>query len=227
DFELPRGVDIRGKVIETPAGKPRAGVQAYFAPRRDNEVASRFQIQVGTYLAAVSAADGAFRLIVPPRPGHLLVDAKDPNFILKTTSVEELQTGKPGGQGRFHHEVVPLNLELKDSPRELEIKVRRGVTLRGTVLGLDGKPVPRGMLLCPRELLSAEPNEVGVIFPGGAPPHGLIVENGRFELPGCDPDRTYHVYLLDAMIHSGIMASRRLEVSSRKTLGGMMGEVDA
>jgi RNA polymerase sigma factor (sigma-70 family) len=227
DFELPRGVEIRGKVIETPAGKPRAGVQAYFAPRQDNEVASRYQIQVGTYLAAVSAADGSFRLIVPPGPGHLLVDAKDPNFILKTTSVEELQTGKPGGQGRFHHEVVPLNLELKDSPRELEIKVRRGVTLRGTVLGLDGKPVPRGMLLCPRELLSTDPNEVRIVFPGGSPPHGLIVENGRFELPGCDPDKTYRVYLFDAMFHSGVGAYRRLDASPRKTLGGMMGEVDA
>jgi RNA polymerase sigma factor (sigma-70 family) len=227
DFALPRGVEIRGKMIETPAGKPRAGVQAYFAPRRDNEVASRYQIQVGTYLAAVSAADGSFRLFVPPGPGHLLVDAKDPNFILKTTSVEELQTGKPGGQGRFHHEVVPLNLELKDSPRELEIKVRRGVTLRGTVLGPDGKPVARGMLLCPRELLSADPNYFRIVFPGGSPPHGLIVENGRFELHGCDPDKTYRVYLLDAMFHSGVGSYRRLDGTPRKTLGGMMGNVDA
>jgi RNA polymerase sigma factor (sigma-70 family) len=227
DFALPRGVEVRGKAIETPAGKPRAGVQVYFAPRRDNEVASRYQILVGSYLAAVSAADGSFRLIVPPGPGHLLVDAKDPNFILKTTSAEELQTGTPGGQSRFHHEVVPINLELKDSPRELEIKVRRGVTLRGTVLGPDGKPVARGMLLCPRELLSADPNEIRIVFPGGSPPHGLIVENGRFELPGCDPDKTYRVYLLDAMIHAGIYAGLRADAPFRKTLNGMMGEVDA
>ncbi len=165
---------------------------------------------------------------MPPGPGHLLVDAKDVNFILRTTSVEELQTGKPGGQPRFHHEVVPLNLELKDSPRELEIKVRRGVTLRGTVLGLDGKPVPRGMLICPRELLATDPNQVYVLFPGGSPPHGLILENGRFELPGCDPEKTYRVYLLDAMFRGGIMtAPRRLDGAFRKYLGGMMGEVEA
>src|SRR5262249_29416868 len=89
DFELPRGVEVRGKMTESPAGKRREGVQVYFAPRRDNEVASRYQILSGSYLSAVSAADGSFRLVVPPGPGHLLVDAKDPNFILRTTSAEE------------------------------------------------------------------------------------------------------------------------------------------
>ncbi len=47
DFALPRGVEIHGKVIEMPAGKPRKGVQVYFAPQRDNEVVSRYQVPAG------------------------------------------------------------------------------------------------------------------------------------------------------------------------------------
>jgi RNA polymerase sigma factor (sigma-70 family) len=227
DFSLPRGVEVRGKVVEAPSGKPRAGAAAYFVPQKDNATARANQLLVGLNWKAHSAADGSFRLVVPPGPGRLIVDTGDPNFITRTTSQEELLTGKPGGTPQFHHEVLPLSLQVQEGPKELEIKVRRGVTLRGTVLGLDGKPVPQGLLLCSRELLTTDPGEIRFIGADGVVPHGLMIVDGQFELPGCDPDKTYRVYLLDAMFRSGVMPARRLDAPLSRSLGGMVGEVEA
>src|SRR5205823_6184596 len=179
DFALPRGVEVRGKVVEKVSGKLREQVRIYFTPRKDNETARDNQLLIGSNWPAQSGADGSYRLVVPPGPGHLLVDAGDPDFISRSISQEELLTGKPGGPPRFHHEILPLNLQMQDEPKELAIKLRRGVTLRGTVLGLDGKPVPRGLLLCSRELLSTDPTEVRFVGAGGVVPHGLMIINGR------------------------------------------------
>src|SRR5262249_15215251 len=137
DLTLPRGVEVRGKVTEAASGKGCGQVKVSYFPQGDNETARKHQLLLGSYWPARTAADGSYPLVVPPGAGHLLVDPQDPDFIVRQTSRDEVQTGKPGGPTRFHHAVVPLNPAIKDGPKDLEIKLRRGVTLRGTVLGPD------------------------------------------------------------------------------------------
>jgi RNA polymerase sigma factor (sigma-70 family) len=216
DIALPRGVEIKATVTETPAGK--AGVKAtiYYVPQRDNEVAKTNPLLVGSYWPAHVLDDGSYRIVVPPGPGHLLVDAADPNLITRTITREEVLSGKPGGPTRFHAEVVALNPRLTDSPKALEIKLRRGVTLRGKVLGPDGKPVREGSVICPGELLRPEPGQPQIVSYGGPGPLVLPVKDGRFELPGCDPEKTYRVFVLDVPASPGRLndtpAGRRMVI---------------
>jgi hypothetical protein len=195
EFALPRGVEIRGKVVEAASGDPRPQARVFFTPRGDNEAARANALLTSTER---TAADGSFRLLVPPGPGHLLVDAEDPNFIVKATSGGELATGTPGGPARFYHEILPLDLKLQDGPKGLTLKVRRGVTLRGIVVGPDGKRVNDGTLILPGELRGAHEDNRGNCPMGPFLP-GTPLNDGRFELPGCDPDRTYRIYALDAI----------------------------
>jgi RNA polymerase sigma factor (sigma-70 family) len=198
EFALPRGVEVRGEVVEAASGKPRAQARVFFTPRGDDEAARANALLTGPNWPARTAADGSFRLLVPPGPGHLLVDADDPNFLVKATSRDELATGTPGGPARFYHEILPLNLKLQDGPKGLTLQVRRGVTLRGVVVGPDGKRVSDGTLILPGELRGTRDEDRGncpvMPFLPGTP-----LNDGRFELPGCDPDRTYRIYVLDAV----------------------------
>jgi hypothetical protein len=217
DFALPRSVEIRGKILEAVSGKPVKGARISYVPQRDNAVAKKHLLLVGSHWP-VRGEDGAYRLLVPPGPGRLLVNAGDPDFIVRTTSLDEIHTGKPGGERRIYHEIVFLNPKLEDAPRALDIKLRRGVTLRGTVLGPDGKRVKQGMVICPKELAPADASGPRVFSLTGPQPSGLILKDGRFELRGCDPERTYRVFVVDAaggsggLAYAGVMPAGALRV---------------
>src|SRR5262249_38713511 len=133
DFALPRAVEVRGKILETASGKPVKGARLSYVPQRDNAVAKKHLLLIGSH-QPVRGEDGSYRLLVPPGPGRVLVNAGDPDFILRATSLDEIYTGKPGGERRTYHEIVFVNPKLEDGPKALDIKLRRGVTLRGTVL---------------------------------------------------------------------------------------------
>src|SRR5262249_7258515 len=85
--------------------------------------------------------------------------------------------------------LVSLNLKPDAAPHEVAVTLRRGVTLSGRVLGPDGKPVAQAEMIC-RSFI----------------PHGYTlnpvyhkeVKDGRFELPGCDPEKTTEVFFFDA-----------------------------
>jgi hypothetical protein len=136
-------------------------------------------------------------MVVPARPVRLLLQAPRHGLALQETSDGELISGKPGGIRRYYHAIVPLSMDLKDSTKELTVTLKRAVTLRGTVVGPDGKPVPQAVLFVGKELLPQEDLlSVASPFPGTLN-HAVLVRDGKFEIPGCDPDRTYRAFVLD------------------------------
>jgi RNA polymerase sigma factor (sigma-70 family) len=200
DFKLPRRVLIRGKVIEATSGSAVGGAAVYFIPRKDN-AARPLEPPRGDWEAAGarSAPDGAYQLTVPPGPGHLIVEAPGNGLVAQTTGSYELLLGKPGGFRRYYDAVVPLDLKLTDSPREQRLEVRRGVTIRGEVVGPDGRPVKRAVLFAGGDLLRLNDRGFANAFTGGSHENrGLVIEDGKFELKGCDPERMYRIYLMDA-----------------------------
>ena len=72
-----------------------------------------------------TAEDGSFRYVVPPGPGHLLFSADDPNLIPTAVSDGELASGKVGGPRRYYDAVLPLDLQVKDGPKDLTVRLRR------------------------------------------------------------------------------------------------------
>jgi RNA polymerase sigma factor (sigma-70 family) len=200
DFTLPRGVEIRGKLREEPSGKPLGkAARLAFTPRKaEKERGDVLRVGYFSPWSTRSAPDGSFHLLVPPGPGHLVAEVDDPDLVMRTVSEGELLKGKPGGPPHFYHAVVPLEPKLGQAGKEVEVKVRRGVTLRGTVVGPDGKRVRQGSLFVPEEL---QPRNFNVIRPQ-APifqtPRAQPLHDGRFVLRGCDPEATYRIFVVDA-----------------------------
>jgi hypothetical protein len=69
----------------------------------------------------------------------------------------------------------------------VDVRLRRGVTVKGRVVCADGKPVTAGVLLAP------------TYIPRGHRLDGelLPVRDGRFEVPGCDPARGARLWFYD------------------------------
>ena len=80
-------------------------------------------------------------MVVPRGPGHLLVQGPSADYLHVTTSFGEMGVGiRPS----FHmYPDAHASLDIKDgeATHPLELRLRRGVTVTGRVVGPDGKPV--------------------------------------------------------------------------------------
>jgi RNA polymerase sigma factor (sigma-70 family) len=171
DVKLPRGVLLHGKVTEAPSGKPVA----------------RASVQNGGGWAGrvLTAADGSYTLAVPPGSVHLLVTAPTPDYIAQPVSRAEVELGKPGGDALYYHAATTLDLKKDEKPKDISFTLRRGVTLKGTLVDPDGKPVKDAVMLVGR----FRPPWEKALSP-------IEIHDGHWELRGCDPQRTYHVLFL-------------------------------
>jgi RNA polymerase sigma factor (sigma-70 family) len=197
DFKLARGVVVRGRVVE--AGSGRAVVSAWVnhIPQRERPAEPTFRVVNGPDRKAFTGADGTFQMVVPPGPGRLAVTGPNPDYAYQTVSDQELQTGKPGGLPNHYHAVLPLDLAAKDDTKEVKVELCRAVTIKGRVVGPDGKPVNDAVVFVPGELAPSPAR--GLIAPGlplDARAAAVAARDGAFELTNCDPDKTYRVFVL-------------------------------
>jgi hypothetical protein len=134
-----------------------------------------------------SGADGSYAFVFPAgatRP--LTVNGPSPDYIPQVVGSAEFLAGKKGGAPIYYHAVVRLGLKPGDREKELPIELRRGVTLKGRLVGPDGRPAKDAILL----VGGYKPPREKFLFP-------IQVRDGHFELPGCDPDKTYHLVFLE------------------------------
>jgi RNA polymerase sigma factor (sigma-70 family) len=181
-----RGVLLQGRVIESGTRRPVAGAEVEYvrgphpaAPEMDgNDPTLRWSAgDAGT------GPDGSFTLAVFPGAGHLLVRGPTADYLHVETTKEELSSRLQVGTAHFPDALVPLKVPPAVSGYRVVAALRRGVTVRGRVEGQDGKPVAAGVMVSPtyvNQQLRAE----------GDP---ILVRDGRFELPGCDPERKVRV----------------------------------
>jgi RNA polymerase sigma factor (sigma-70 family) len=188
DLKLPRGVLVRGKVTEAGSGKPvpQASVQ-YFPQEKDNPDLPRGFLS-GWQAIEKSGADGAFQLAVPPGPGHLLVIGPGGEYIHEEISNGMLYEGRPSGMRYYPDAVVRLALKKATKVHEVAVTLRRGVTVTGRVLGVDGRPLKGKALMMTR--LNVTPLSPFWRFP-------VEVRDGQFELRGLDPEKSYPVAFLE------------------------------
>jgi hypothetical protein len=200
---LRRGLLVRGRVTEARSGAPLPGAAVEHVPNRLRGTApgpTREDRSVEWHPGEAQAgADGSFALAVPPGPGHLLVRGPTPEYLHVETSRDQIGRGRPGGPPWFPDAIVPLDLRPGPDPARVTVVLRRGVTVRGRVVGQDGKPVAAAALVSPTHV--AHGWEVS-----GDP---LPVRDGRFELPGCDPGKTVPVWFYDAHGQQGAYVELR------------------
>jgi hypothetical protein len=195
DFTLPRGVLVRGRVAEAGSGRPVAGALVVYSQRRRDNPFYRPQDSVPTPRPK-AGPDGSFSLAVPPGPGHLLVLGPTPDFVHVETTDGDLDEGAPGYHRSYPDALVALDLKPGAGPHEVKPTLRRGVTIRGRVVGPDGKPVARATLVCRSYQPTAYYYRQDF----------LPVRDGAFELPGCDPDKPSTVYVIDTEHNTGATA---------------------
>jgi RNA polymerase sigma factor (sigma-70 family) len=205
NFKLARGVMVRGKVVEAGTGKAVVSAAIAMVPQRENNPDLPPGLITGRTHRVFTDADGAFRMLFPPGRGHLVVTGPNADYPYATVSEGELLAGKVGGPAEHFHAVLPLELKAKEEPKEIKIELRRSVSIKGKVVGPDGKPVKDAMVFLPGELLPARPGPVAIAFglPVDAKVTALVTKDGTFELPNCDPDKTYRVFVMSGKPEGG------------------------
>ncbi len=196
DLTLQRGVLVRGTVKEAGSGRPISGAGVRYNGLGGSSRISASDPKARSSTRDVhSAADGTFQFTVPTGLGHLLAKAAEPDYLHTEITLGQLIDGRKGGRPMFPDAVVPMHLKTTKESKDISIQLRRGVTLRGRVVGHDGHPVASGWVIAPTYV----PH--GHEFKGNT----LPVRNGRFEVPGCEPGRKIPLWFYDPQKLQGAM----------------------
>jgi RNA polymerase sigma factor (sigma-70 family) len=200
DVTLPRGVLLRGKITEADSGRPVAGAYVEYGGQWEHK--------------GVSAADGSYTFAVPAdATGPLTVTVPAGDYVPQVIGSAALLAGLKGGDRIYYHAVVPLGLKPGDREKELPVVLRRGVTMKGRVVGPDGKPARDTILLA------------GEYKPGYEKFfHPILVRDGQFELPGCDPDRTYRLVFVEHPWFTPVFGVEALNTYGQLWLPQLLGE---
>jgi RNA polymerase sigma factor (sigma-70 family) len=182
------GVAVEGRVVEED-GRPVAGASAYFLMAGAKGVSrTRAEAMVFRDAGTLTDRDGRFRLVVLPGPCYVSVVGPTSDYRLQDYTPQRCPNCGLDHLRFCEHARVEVTLDRAAPPEPLRIVLRRGVTITGRAVGPDGEPIREGVAVCR-----------SVIHPlHGQVPRTLPIRDGRFELPGCVPGRTYPVLLFDA-----------------------------
>jgi hypothetical protein len=156
DFELEKGIAVRGRLTDEVTGKPVRG-RLWYEPLRTNpnlkdpslnDAVTYQALGVVGYPAGTLAADGSFAFVALPGPGLLFVRAEAPDQYCRARVDDQLQRDFAALYPNaipIHltwHAVVRINPSEKDARSGVcDIALEPGETRAGTVVGPDGKPL--------------------------------------------------------------------------------------
>jgi hypothetical protein len=210
---LPRGVLVRGMVTEASSGRPVGGATVEHEPFRDNnpffrdDVRPRFRPWDN---AVVSGPDGRFEIAVLPGPGHLLVKGPASEYLHQEISTAKLY-GKAVITSHRHQPdgIVALDLKPDAGAQDVSVTLRRGVTIKGRLLGPDDKPIARALVFSPSYIPFGYDQQMVQPLEAGA---------GRFAIPGCDPKKPADVIFLDVENQLGAVARLSVKEGEETTV---------
>jgi hypothetical protein len=157
NFELKRGLWVTGKVTDKVTGQPLRAHVEYFVfednPHRREAPGLAIDIYLNT-----RADDGSYRLAALPGRGMIAVRGYDDRF-LSAVNADKIKGLRPDGHffaTRPHlcdplgyHTLVEITPEKGAAAITCDVALDPGRTVRGTVLGPDGKPLagakPKGL----------------------------------------------------------------------------------
>jgi hypothetical protein len=185
DVPLPRGVLLRGKVIEEGSGQPVAGAGIVFRAGSISLTADRER-----WSATASGPDGTFHFGVLPGPGHLVVHGSSHEYVLREVG-QQLSGGKTL-QREYAHACVFVDPQRGNGSPDIEVKLRRGVTAEGRVIDPEGNPVESASMISVNiRLTLSSPARWNGSYHGS-------VRRGRFKLFGIGSNGDTPVYFLEA-----------------------------
>ncbi len=186
DLPLRRGALIRGKVVEEGSGRPVAGARISFGTRRKDEPNGASSGH------AESGQDGSFQFAALPAAGYLIVLAPTDDYVLQTIGDRMVREGRPGGRRFYAHAFIPLDPKPDRESPEIAVPLRRGVTVKGRVVGPNGRLMPETAMIG-RVFLLPQPGA----WQFWRYDPGCRVRDGRFEVHGLDPDAEVPIHFLE------------------------------
>ncbi len=189
DMKLPRGVLVRGTVVEAGSNAPVAGASIQYIPQQANNPHVSDDILTGWQGIQLSGEQGKFEIAVLPGPGHLLVHGPEGKYVLQETSERALSRGKPGGQRNYAHAIQRIEPAVGAEPIDLVVSLKPGTTVAGRLVDERGEAIDEAVVVT---RLNISP--INIWWRGPFSP----TLGGKFELPGLEPDQDYTVYFLDA-----------------------------
>jgi beta-lactamase regulating signal transducer with metallopeptidase domain len=186
---LPRGVLLKGKIVEAGTTTPVAGVSVQYIPERRNNPNMSDDILTGWQALQLSDKNGEFSIVALPGPGRLLAHSAVGNYVFQETSDRELAIGKPGGERTYAHAIVKIEPEAGSDPMDLKLELQPGATATGRMVDEGGEPIREALIV---SRLNVSP--LSLDWRGYSEP----VLGGRFELTRLAKDVAYPVYFLDA-----------------------------
>ena len=167
DFELLRGLPLRGRVTEQASGKPpkRAMVEYYPLPFNEHIAARQGGLSwMDPASSSFLGADGSYSLAVLPGPGIVLVAASPrDSYASARLDAAELAALCKGASPWAHiadrparssaravdryNTLALINPDGRAAPAELDFTLLRASPLRGTVVGPAGEPLA-GVKVC-------------------------------------------------------------------------------
>jgi protocatechuate 3,4-dioxygenase beta subunit len=207
DIQLPRGVLVRGTVLESGTNVPVAGASIQYIPEEANNPHAADHILTGYQGIKLSDEQGKFEIAVLPGPGRLLIHGPSEKYVLQEVSQSELNRGKPGGRRNYAHAVERIEPASGADPIDVTVQIKAGTTIAGRLVDELGHPIDEALVISRLFVLPHSPWWRGY---GDVPPPTL---GGKFELSGLGQDREYAVYFLDAKRRLG--ATQMLRADSK------------
>jgi hypothetical protein len=148
DFELTRGVELTGTVTDAATGEPVPCRVEYFS-LADNPALREIKGFTVADPQDRESKDGKFRRVVPPGPGLIAVHANKEKYPV-AVGAEQFKDTMNGPfintQPHLCHPdqfntLVPVEPKAGDQTLSVKITLSAGKTVKGRVLGPDGKPL--------------------------------------------------------------------------------------
>ncbi|HKB05550.1 MAG TPA: sigma-70 family RNA polymerase sigma factor [Gemmataceae bacterium] len=185
---LPRGEWVKGTVRDAD-GRPIAGAVVHWGRENATLPEWRDDLLVGRDALVRSGPDGTFQLAVVPGACTVRVYGGSLDY-------PPVPLRLPVGDTTlFAHATARVNLATGESPAPLDVRLRKGVTVTGRVIG-DGTFVMCSGRVSPVRGYAALP---------------LPTRDGRYELPGCTSGVVTKAYFLDPARRLGAVVDVRCD----------------
>lgn len=187
DLPLDRGRTLTGRVVDQEGRAPIAGAAVVYQPTRKNPNNTR---NYDLRSPITTDADGRFRITTLAGEGYLAVETPSEDYIRAS--------GRAADRPRNIHPQGFLNVDVPkegDVP-DVEIALRKAPPLVVRVLDPDGRPTEAFLAMF--NGIDAKLIDMWN--------HGRPFTNGRFTIPGADPERTYRVFFINAARRLGAVA---------------------
>jgi RNA polymerase sigma factor (sigma-70 family) len=152
NFELKRGVVIRGRILNKATGKPTSAQIEYFAFADNPYLRDAPDFRRSDHVQTLAGEDGSFTLVGLPGRGLLAAKGgqQDHGRFVMGSGADKITgavrnfnfvTEPHGCMALLFNTVVEINPAEDSASFSTDIMLDPGVTVTGTVLGPDGKPV--------------------------------------------------------------------------------------